>query len=504
MDNDPRMTDGINVEKIAPSTIVRPRVMEWLGRNAAFPLRALIAPAGYGKTAAIVHYLGALGEKHAYVRAAPGDSPAHLSARVAAALDIPSVGCFEELRVRLVGSAACTIAIDALDLASDKAIVEVGTFAMGCPEQIRTIVSGCRMETVHTPRLFTQGLAALMSAARLAFTVDDLAALCSKLKVDFNEADLRALALFSDGWPLVASAVVRAAASDGRPLHGAYEIWLAGSAHTLRQFAEAEVNRAPSRARSAFARAIHGEFLLEDEWQMLEAAGLFVRADDDGYRLLHPVGAIHAQGPRFGHVASPRRLALALFGEFEASYGGTLVKWLRRRDMEIVRMLAMRVGGTADRTELMTYFWPGSPRRAAQQSLRTSCSNVRKAIAALVGANRIDRYFICGAETITLDPNAVSLDAHRFLSHVSAGDEAFKDGQEERAAAHYRAALRLHRGAPSIDSLDGVQTAFSARLEEAYAHAQRRVGEMDATPEDVRKLGSTGRAGATGTSRAAS
>lgn len=475
---------------------------EWLARNAAFPLRALIAPAGYGKTTALVRYLQTLEQPHAYVRAQPGDKPERLAVRLAGELGLDQVATFDDLRRGLLAMPACTIAIDALDLASQEAIFEAASFAIGSPPQVRTLIAGCRNETIDTPRLFSKGLAALMMPRVLAFSIDDLDALCAALGVETTAADLRAVIALSDGWPAVTGEIVRAAASDGRPLHGAYEIWLASAANTLRRFVEAEVTRAPGRARTVFARAIAGELLLDDEWQLLEAAGLFVTGDVGAPRLLYPVGAIYTQSPRVGSSAT--RLGVSLFGEFEVAYGGNPVKWLRRRDADIVRTLAVRVGGTATRAELLERFWPDTERRAAQQSLRTSCSNIRKAIAAVAGSHRVDRYFVCGND-ITLDPNSVSLDGHRFLSHVHSGDDAYKKGRSDSAASHYRAALRLHQGAPAIDPGDDVQVAFARRLEDAFAHARERLEEIEgASAADARTRGSSDRGEVSPSSRFAS
>lgn len=491
------------MEKLAPSTIDRPRVTEWLARNAAFPLRALIAPAGYGKTTALVRYLEKLDERHAYVRAQPGDKPEYLAVRLATELGLDEVASFGDLHNRLLHMPACTIVIDALDLASREAVFETASFAIGSPPQVRTIVAGCRDEAVNTPRLFSKGLAALMGPPLLAFSIEDLRALCASLGVEASEPDLRAVTALSDGWPTVASAIVRAAASDGRPLHGAYEIWLASAAPTLRRFVEAEVNRAPAKARTVFARSTAGELLLDEDWQQLAEAGLFIGGEAGALRLLYPIGAIYTQSPRVGGSAT-QRLSVSLFGEFEVSYGGNPVKWLRRRDADIVRTLAVRVGGTASRAELLERFWPDTERRAAQQSLRTSCSNIRKAIAAVAGPHRVDRYFVCRND-ITLDPNSVSLDGHRFLSHVHSGDDAYKKGRREAAAAHYRAALRLHRGAPAIDPADEVQAAFAERLDNGFAHARERLSELEgAIPPAERTPGSSDSPEVTRSSRAAS
>jgi transcriptional activator len=494
---------GPGLEKISPATIERKRVIEWLERNAEFPLRALIAPAGYGKTTALVRYLQKLDGPHAYVRAQPGDEPEYLATRLAAELGLDEVASFDDLRGRLLAIPSCTIAIDALDLASPEAIFEAASFAIGSPPQVRTIVAGCRSETINTPRLISKGLAALMVSRVLAFTIDDLAALCASVGVEATDADLRALIALSDGWPAVAAEIIRAAASDGRPLHGAYEIWYSSSAHNLRRFVEAEVSRAPDKARTAFARAIAGELLLDEDWQMLESAGLFVTGDGGTPRLLHPVGAIYTQNPRIGGSAM-QRLAVSLFGEFDVSCGGNSVKWLRRRDADIVRTLAVRVGGTATRAELLERFWPDTERRAAQQSLRTSCSNIRKAISCVAGPHRVDRYFLCRTD-VTLDPNSVSLDGHRFLSHIHSGDDAYRKGQRDSAAAHYRAALRLRRGPPAIDPNDPVQVAFGQRLDDAFAHAQKRLEEIEGvTAEDADTPGSTDRDEVRPSNRAAS
>jgi DNA-binding SARP family transcriptional activator len=462
--------------QIAPSTIHRPRIAAWLERHAGLPLRALIAPAGYGKTTELVRYLQGSDHPHAYVRAVPADTPGALAARVAQALNLEAVASFDELRAAME-SMRCTIAVDALDLASIEAISALGTFALGGPRRVRTIVAGCRTGTVATPRLYAQGLAATLGRDDLAFTAEDVEALCELLGVDRDAAGIRALVCLSDGWPLVACGVVRSAEGGARALESAYGAWIAANAAMLRDFVDAEVRRADERAAAAFARVLCGEEVSESEWMTIENAGLFAIERDGAPRLLHPVAAAYTRGPGLGGAHSPMPLAIALFGAFEVRYGGSPVRWMRRRDMEIVRALAFRPAG-ASRDELVEQFWPQTERRAAQQSLRTACSYIRKAIANAVGERRVDRYFTAGKDVV-LHADAISLDAHRFSAHAHRGDEALAAGRAGEAIVHYRAAKRLHAGAPAIDPNDPEQAAFTARLGETLERISTRLRELE-------------------------
>jgi DNA-binding SARP family transcriptional activator len=221
------------------------------------------------------------------------------------------------------------------------------------------------------------------------------------------------------------------------------------------------------------------ENLLDDEWAEIEGAGLFACRSGTTIRLLQPVLAAYARGPRGGRAPMP--LVISLFGAFEARYGGAPVRWLRRRDMEIVRALLFRPAG-ASRDELIERFWPQTERLAAQRSLRTACSTIRKAIAHAVGAERVDRYFTAGNH-VMLHESAISLDAHRFASHVRLGDEAFDAGRRDRAVAHYRAALRLHVGPPAIDPGDAPQAAYAAQLTAAFERTTTRLAELEPVAE---------------------
>jgi DNA-binding SARP family transcriptional activator len=134
-----------------------------------------------------------------------------------------------------------------------------------------------------------------------------------------------------------------------------------------------------------------------------------------------------------------------MFGRFEASIGGRPIAWIRRRDAQIVKYLLLRPNGTASRAELRQTFWPDTDFGLATQSLRTACSNIRKAVAALVGYEQVDRYFQARSD-VTINLGQTALDVRRFSAHVGDGDAELERGNTHEARAHYAAAERLYSG----------------------------------------------------------
>jgi DNA-binding SARP family transcriptional activator len=112
--------------------------------------------------------------------------------------------------------------------------------------------------------------------------------------------------------------------------------------------------------------------------------------------------------------------------------------------------------------------------------LRTACSNIRKALAQIVGFDRVDSYFRAGDE-LALDLENVIVDVNGFVAHVNDGDEQYERGEVRAAYAHYRSAGRLYRGNLLIgDAHETWVGTLSAILEHRHVMVLERLSEIAA------------------------
>jgi DNA-binding SARP family transcriptional activator len=138
-------------------------------------------------------------------------------------------------------------------------------------------------------------------------------------------------------------------------------------------------------------------------------------------------------------------MQVRLLGWFRAEIDRRPIEWVRRRDRQIFKYLALQPSGSVSRAELGHVFWPDAEKHLVAQSLRTACSNIRKAIAQIVGFDRVDAYFRAG-DDLSLDLDNVIVDVNGFVAHANDGDEQYERGEVRAAYAHYRSAGRLYRG----------------------------------------------------------
>src|SRR5579885_3108853 len=249
----------------------------------------------------------------------------------------------------------------------------------------------------------------------------------------------------SDGWSIVVSGAVRAAAEDGHSLSDAYEHWRSRYGQLFTEFIAAELERAPEEDR-ALVRSLIAGANVDDQHRLhqLEMQGLFVVAEDDSYRPLRPIRQLRGR-VRLAPSARLSPLVVRMFGRFSAQIDNQEISWIRRRDQQFIKYLLLKPAGTATRAELASVVWPDADRQLAAQSVRTACSNIRKAIAAQVGYACVDLYFKADPD-VSLNLTNVVADVRRFTAHGADGDAAFDRGDLQEAAVHYRAAEELYVG----------------------------------------------------------
>jgi DNA-binding winged helix-turn-helix (wHTH) protein len=170
-----------------------------------------------------------------------------------------------------------------------------------------------------------------------------------------------------------------------------------------------------------------------------------------------------------------------LLGPFLVEIDRRAIEWLRRRDKQVFKYIVLSSERTVSRAELTRLFWHGAERDHAAQSLRTVCSNIRKAIGAVVGSKNVEEYFRAG-EYISIDVHNVVVDVERFTTHADAGDAEYERGRLRAAYAHYRSAVALYHGDLLVGDRNERWMARQARaLKSRHAIAGNRIAQMVAT-----------------------
>jgi DNA-binding SARP family transcriptional activator len=433
-----------------------------------------------GKTTLLLHYLEHSEMAGAYLALEPGCIPEAILAGIAGATGLSAApATYIDLLVALRQIAAqrpFELAIDDLDNARGPALDLLLKLVENVPDGVRLIYASRSREPVQASRWISAGLGALCDARRLAFDRNDIAFYAGASRVAYSHADVARLLEETDGWAIVVSGAVRAAVEDERSLHDAYVHWRNGYGELFIDFVTADTQHAGDEERALVMSLING-IPVEDpaDLRRLDAKGLFI-INDNGLRPLRALAQARAVPTNDVDTSVP--MAVRMLGRFSVTIGGRTVEWIRRRDQQVVKYLLLRPGATATRQELAMLFWPGTNRNLAMQSVRTACSNIRRAIAGTVGYARVEHYFRAADNAVVIDLSNVVTDVGRFTAHAMAGDAAYDRGDVAAAAANYESAERIYAGRLLED--DPQESWFRAQshaLEERFALVLERLAE---------------------------
>jgi hypothetical protein len=385
----------------------------------------------------------------AYVSLAAGAGPAVIRDALCEALDIAAVPDSETLLAALGTLGRREILIDEADRASDEGRDLLQRLVFDGPENVTFLYAARTREFFDTTRLISLGLAALCGGGRLAFTTDEAARFVDSSRVvRGDERDVARLVIDTDGWPFALCSIVRDAASSGRTLDGAVECWQRANSALIKEFVDtAFADQDPGLAASA-RRYFDGEAIDDATLDRLEARGMLVQLVDGVCRPYRVIS-------RLARVASPAStgtlmpFAVELFGAPQVRIDGQRVEWIRRRDGQILTYLALRPDGRASRRDLIQAFWPDADPLLGAQSLRSACSTMRRALAAVVGHAALAHYVSFG-DDIALNLGLFAVDARRVRAHIADADDAWSRDDADAAAEHAAAALRIVRG-PFLD-----------------------------------------------------
>ena len=463
--------------RLAPTTVRRARLERWLVANAALPVRLLVAPPGSGKTTLVLQRV-AQAPLGAYCALVEGATADQFVQAVATALGLARIASFVELLIALrrVATQPLELAIDDLDNASDEARALAMKLVENVPEGVGLIYCSRTRAAVDAKQWVARGLGALCDARRLAFDVSEIASLADACRVPYASAEVARLLDETDGWAIVVAGAVRAAADDERSLADAYERWRSNFGEVFLDFVHERLESASAEDRAIVLAFVNGKHVDDvDVLHRLEAEGLFVVNDGGVMKPLRALQQARAVPVRDVDTSIP--MVVRMLGRFSVTIHGREVEWIRRRDAQIVKFLLVRQGASATRNEIAETFWPRVERALATQSVRTACSNIRKALAGVVGYARVDRYFRAGT-TIAIDLSSVVTDVGRFTAHMTAGDGAHAAGHLDEAAQHYQAAEKMYAG--RLYDEDAVEPWFerqAAVLEDRFGIVLERLAE---------------------------
>ncbi|HEX3369782.1 MAG TPA: BTAD domain-containing putative transcriptional regulator [Candidatus Cybelea sp.] len=465
--------------RLGPSVVRRRSLEDWLARFKNVPIRFLVAPPGFGKTVALLGYLRHCASNAVYCALPPGADADTIWSYVGHALGSKRecrshVDVFRALAER----APLEIALDCKDVPSKDGLAAILLLMEQLPDEVALLIA-CRSRAAFQVRRFVdEGTAVLCDAERLAFDASEIRHVAETCGVPFTHVDVARLLDVTDGWPQVVSGAVRKASEDSCGLAQAFENWRARHGHLFNEFVAWTRTNVAEREADLLLKIVSGSHLEEwEDLQLLEEQGLFVIHTADGFRPLRALSQSRLYN-RYSVTRAAKPMQVSLLGWFEATVDGRPIEWIRRRDRQVFKYLALQPKGRASRAQVTGVFWPDAPSDLAGKSLRTACSNIRKAIAKIVGFDQVDAYFRVRDE-ISLDLENVVVDAKRFAAHAADGDDQYARGQLRSAAAHYRNAVAVHRGDLLIaDVREAWVAPHEAELKQRFAEVGRRLAEI--------------------------
>ena len=469
--------------RLGPSIVRRQGLEDWLGRFKSVPVRFLVAPPGFGKTMALLGYLRNAATNGVYCVVAPGAGAESIWNAIGKALQLEAeFGSHEQLVRALAARAPMELALDCDDTPDGAGIDAILALIEDVPDDVALLIACRSRAAFHVGRFVSDGTAVLCDAERLAFDAAGIRHVAETCGVSFTHADVLRMLEATDGWPQVVSGALRKAAEDNCPLAQAFEHWRTRHGHLFNEFVAESLKNVSEREADLVLKLMSGSYLDDrTQLQALEEQGLFVVHTPDGYRPLRALSRSRLYDRYGRRVAPVTPMQVRLFGWFLAEIERQPIEWVRRRDRQIFKYIALQPNGTVSRAEIGQVFWPDAERHLVAQSLRTACSNIRKAIAHIVGFKEVESYFRAGDE-LSIDLDNVIVDVNRFILHANDADEQYNRGELRAAYAHYRSAARVYRGDLLIgDAHEPWVGSLDAALKQRHVMILDRIAEIVAT-----------------------
>jgi hypothetical protein len=451
---------------------VRRRAVEgWLAAHRVARVRLLLAPAGAGKTTALVLWARAQRDAVRWLDLPPGCSADAFGRLFSAATGSP-------LATFAASAGDHVVVVDQVDEISAEARELLRRAVHDGPESTRFIV----LARAANVRAVVGPEAQVADDGLFRFDAAELHALCEADRIAFAPSEIELALQMTNGWVTALAETVRATPPGPMLLGDAVKEWRNGGGNAVRSIVDRELELAEPQDAAVLSGVLaQPQHATHEQLIALARSGLFVDVVD-GRPVLNPVVAASGRDGarallRAGDERDAERASLTLFGSFCMTLQGIEVKFARRRDRQIMQYLALAPGGRATRSELYETFWPRADRDARSQSLRTACSMIRSAIARCVDRENVDRYFRVEGGSVLLDLDHVTCDLFAFEADVARAADAELAGEGPRARSAWAAASAQYT-APLLE--DEPAAAWIARradqVDAAAARAQRCSG----------------------------
>jgi hypothetical protein len=432
---------------------------------------------------ALLGYLRNAATNGVYCSIAPAADGASVWAAIARALQLGvEAGSHNDLVEALAARKPLELALDCEAVPNREGIAAVLALIDDLPEDVSLLIACRSRAAFNVAKYVSGGVAVLCDAERLAFDAAGLRHVAETCGVPFTHPDILRMLEVTDGWPQVVSGALRKAAEDSCSLGQAFEHWRMRHGHLFNEFVAAALKHVSEEEADLVLKLMSGSYLDDRaHLQALEEQGLFVIHTPDGYRPLRALSRSRLYD-RYGRRMQPATpMQVRLFGWFLAEIDRQPIDWVRRRDRQIFKYICLQPSGTVSRAELAAVFWPDAEKHLVAQSIRTACSNIRKAIAHIVGFKQVEAYFRAGDELV-IDLDNVIVDVNRFVSHVNDADEQYNRGEWRAAYAHYRSAARVYRGDLLIgDAHESWVAALDSALKQRHVLVLERIAEVIST-----------------------
>jgi LuxR family transcriptional regulator, maltose regulon positive regulatory protein len=204
--------------RLRRGTVRRERLLRRLGQSSHVPVTLLVAPAGYGKTTLLVHWLQADPRRLVWLALDPvDDAPERLIASLASALGEPADLTLAELAYVVERREEPIVLVfdDAHHLRSAEALAIVGAIADAVQPGSQLVLAGRCEPALPIGRLRAQGRLIELRARDLVMTRREATKMLSLAELELAPEDVQTLLERTEGWP--AGLYIAALSLRGRP-----------------------------------------------------------------------------------------------------------------------------------------------------------------------------------------------------------------------------------------------------------------------------------------------
>jgi LuxR family maltose regulon positive regulatory protein len=199
-----RTTPRPHVPRLRKGALRRERLLQRLAQTTHVPLGLIAAPAGYGKTTLLSHWLQDDPRAVAWANVdATHDDPDRLIESIAIAVDAPADLTLAELAYTIERRAEAFVLVldDLHHVRSDDAMAVVSTVADAVPLGSQVVLAGREEPALPIGRLRAQGRLIDLWARDLAMTRREAAAMLSLADLELAADDVGVLVERTEGWP---------------------------------------------------------------------------------------------------------------------------------------------------------------------------------------------------------------------------------------------------------------------------------------------------------------